>query len=465
MVFHLDKCIGCHTCSMACKNIWTNRKGSEYMWWNNVETRPGLGFPKNWEDQEKHNGGWELEKGKTLLKFVTGARKLGHLPEPATKGDYYDPFDFRYQDLFNGGNGKDQPTAIPISLETGDPIEIKSGPNWDDDLSGSNIYAKNDPNFRGVPPDVQTHLQEVERIVIQYLPRICNHCLHPSCVTSCPVKAIYTRPEDGIVLVDQKRCEAHRHCISACPYWKTYFNFATHKTEKCILCYPRLEAGEAPACFHTCVGRHRYLGIVLYDADMVGAAAAAPEGKLIEAEMDLILDPFDSQVVQDAKANGITDEWIRAAQESPPYKFFKIWKIALPLHPEYRNLPPLFYVPPLGPIVASVERDLYKLNSGSEDKGLESLQSLEDIRLPLKYLANLFSAGDGEVIGRVLKKVLAVRIFKRHQSLNGKVDAETEELLAQGGTTVEEAESIYKLTTLASGKDMFVIPPYHKEAK
>jgi len=36
MVFHLDKCIGCHTCSIACKNIWSDRKGAEYMWWNNV---------------------------------------------------------------------------------------------------------------------------------------------------------------------------------------------------------------------------------------------------------------------------------------------------------------------------------------------------------------------------------------------------------------------------------------------
>ena len=45
MLFHLDKCIGCHTCSVACKNLWTDRKGAEYMWWNNVETRPGTGYP------------------------------------------------------------------------------------------------------------------------------------------------------------------------------------------------------------------------------------------------------------------------------------------------------------------------------------------------------------------------------------------------------------------------------------
>ena len=59
MVFHLDKCIGCHTCSIACKNIWTDRKGAEYMWWNNVETKPGTGYPTAWEDQDRYGGGWE----------------------------------------------------------------------------------------------------------------------------------------------------------------------------------------------------------------------------------------------------------------------------------------------------------------------------------------------------------------------------------------------------------------------
>ena len=68
MVFHLDKCIGCHTCSVACKNIWTKRKGAEYMWWNNVETKPGTGYPTHWENQEKYGGGWEARDGKLQMK-------------------------------------------------------------------------------------------------------------------------------------------------------------------------------------------------------------------------------------------------------------------------------------------------------------------------------------------------------------------------------------------------------------
>ena len=46
MVMNLDKCIGCHTCSVTCKQAWTNRTGTEYVWFNNVETRPGQGYPR-----------------------------------------------------------------------------------------------------------------------------------------------------------------------------------------------------------------------------------------------------------------------------------------------------------------------------------------------------------------------------------------------------------------------------------
>ena len=59
MVLNLDKCIGCHTCSVTCKNVWTSREGMEYAWFNNVETKPGIGYPKDYENQERWKGGWE----------------------------------------------------------------------------------------------------------------------------------------------------------------------------------------------------------------------------------------------------------------------------------------------------------------------------------------------------------------------------------------------------------------------
>ena len=75
-LFHLDKCIGCHTCSVACKNLWTDRRGAEYMWWNNVETRPGTGYPAGWQDQGHYGGGWRRD-ARGRLKLALNSRALG----------------------------------------------------------------------------------------------------------------------------------------------------------------------------------------------------------------------------------------------------------------------------------------------------------------------------------------------------------------------------------------------------
>lgn len=56
MVLNLDKCIGCHTCSVTCKNVWTSREGMEYAWFNNVESKPGVGFPNDWGKPGKMEG-------------------------------------------------------------------------------------------------------------------------------------------------------------------------------------------------------------------------------------------------------------------------------------------------------------------------------------------------------------------------------------------------------------------------
>ena len=355
MVFHLDKCIGCHTCSVACKNIWTDRKGAEYMWWNNVETKPGTGYPTKWEDQEIYKGGWQKEDAGIGLKGAgkkKGLLNIFHNPNLPVIDDYYEPFTYRYSDLIEAPSQDDQPTARPVSLITGKPMDIKMGPNWDDDLGGSKEFARKDPNLATISEADRQTLFQLERLTFFYLPRICNHCMNPACVASCPSGAIYKRGEDGIVLINQDVCRAWRMCITACPYKKSYYNWSAGKSEKCILCYPRIEAGYAPACMHSCVGRIRYLGMLLYDADKIHSSASANEADLVDYQREMILDPNDPEVVREAKRNGVADSSIEAARRSPVYRFVKEWKLALPLHPEFRTLPMLFYVPPLLPVMA-----------------------------------------------------------------------------------------------------------------
>jgi nitrate reductase beta subunit len=156
MVFHLDKCIGCHTCSLACKNLWTGRPGTEYMWWNNVETKPGTGYPTLYEDQEQYHGGWEVNDGQLELKLGSRMQELANLaynPRLPVLDDYYQPFTYRFEDLIDAPPGNDQPVAVPISELTGKQMDIESGPNWDDDLGGSDVYAANDPNLKALSDD------------------------------------------------------------------------------------------------------------------------------------------------------------------------------------------------------------------------------------------------------------------------------------------------------------------------
>jgi nitrate reductase / nitrite oxidoreductase, beta subunit len=459
MVFHLDKCIGCHTCSIACKNVWTDRRGAEYMWWNNVESRPGTGYPTLWEDQEKYRGGWEREGDALRLRQSGKAGSLANLffnPRLPILDDYYEPWTYRYADLFSAPKADDQPTARPVSRITGKPIEIEAGPNWDDDLGGSSVYAAGDPSLGEFTEEERRQLFALERIFCFYLPRICNHCLNPACVASCPSGAIYKRGEDGIVLVSQEKCRAWRMCVSGCPYKKTYYNWESGKSEKCILCFPRMETGQAPACFHACVGRIRYVGVLLYDAKKILAAAAAPKERLVEALRQAILDPSNPEVIAAAQATGVSDAMLDTARKSPVYGFVKEFRMALPLHPEFRTVPMLFYVPPVLPVIATLE-------SGKQRLAEDYFSSLESARVPLRYMASLLSAGNESVVTEALAKVLAVRIFKRAQTVGEDVPGEGDTALRRAGISAREAEKIYRLTAVASYDERFVIPPSARE--
>ncbi|WP_066461026.1 nitrate reductase subunit beta [Sanguibacter suarezii] len=459
MIMNLDKCIGCHTCSVTCKQAWTNRSGVEYVWFNNVETRPGVGYPRGYEDQDKWGGGWVRNK-RGRLKLRSGGRfaKLATIfsnPKLPEIHDYYEPWTYDYDMLLNAPAGEHTPVARPKSLLTGNDMKIGWSANWDDNLGGSTETIQEDPVLQHMSEHVA---MEFEKTFMFYLPRICEHCLNPSCVASCPSGAMYKRVEDGIVLVDQDACRGWRMCVSGCPYKKVYFNHKTGKAEKCTMCYPRLEVGLPTVCSETCVGRLRYLGLVLYDADQVAEAATVEdETALLESQRQVFLDPHDPAVVAAARSEGIPDDWIDAAQRSPIWRLIQDYRVALPLHPEYRTMPMVWYIPPLSPVVDVVA------NSGNDGEDAQTLfAAIEKLRIPIEYLAGLFTAGDVAPVDAVLRRLAAMRSYMRGINLNG--DAGRDESIATAvGMTGAEVEEMYRLLAIAKYEDRYVIPSAHAE--
>jgi len=257
MVFDLNKCMGCQTCSVACKVLWTQEEGEEHEWWMSVNTQPGRGTPKDWEDM-----GGGLSDGKPAP---------GRQPR---REDFGGGWDFNYQEVFYGGKGN-KTHLRPV--ETGDGT-TSWGMNWDED-QGAGEY----PNS-----------------YYFYLPRLCNHCTRPVCAEACPTGAMYKRREDGIVLRNEDACLGSRFCMEACPYKKIYFNYARNVAQHCIMSFPRLEEGVAPACARQCPGRLVFVGM---------------------------LDDEEGRI----------------------HMLVNEWGVALPLHAEYGTGPNIFYVPPLAP--------------------------------------------------------------------------------------------------------------------
>ncbi|MGU3582993.1 nitrate reductase subunit beta [Rhodococcus sp. C26F] len=452
MVMNLDKCIGCHTCSVTCKQAWTNRSGTEYVWFNNVETRPGQGYPRTYEDQERWRGGWVRDtEGRLRLRDGGRFAKLARIfsnPKMPSIDDYYEPWTYDYDNLTNAPLGDHVPVASPRSLISGEPMKVEWSANWDDNLAGSPAIVPDDPILKKVGDRVKL---EFEQTFMFYLPRICEHCLNPSCVASCPSGAMYKRSEDGIVLVDQDRCRGWRMCVSGCPYKKVYFNHKTGKAEKCTFCYPRVEVGLPTVCSETCVGRLRYIGLILYDVDRVlEAASVKNDTDLYEAQRGLLLDPRDPEVIAGARAEGISDEWIEAAQRSPVYDLISTYRVALPLHPEYRTMPMVWYVPPLSPVVDAVSRE----GHDGEDIG-NLFGALDALRIPIAYLAELFTAGDTATVEAVLRRLAAMRSYMRDINLGRETRPEIPEAV---GMTEERIYEMYRLLALAKYDERYVIP-------
>ena len=169
------------------------------------------------------------------------------------------------------------------------------------------------------------------------------------------------------------------------------------------------------------------------------------------------LDPFDPKVIAAARENGIHDDVIESAQKSPVYKFVKDWKVALPPHLEYRTLPMLFYVPPLLPVMSQ------RVGDTVESVSDQMFHAFDQARAPMEYLGNLLGAGNTGKVTYALKKQMAVRHWRRAVTVGDITKEEAKQVLKEADCTPEEAEAIYKLSTIATFEDRFEVPPMHRE--
>jgi nitrate reductase beta subunit len=199
------------------------------------------------------------------------------------------------------------------------------------------------------------------------------------------------------------------------------------------------------------VGRLRYLGLVLYDADQVTEAASVEnDTDLYDAQCRILLDPNDAEVIAAARAEGISDEWIEAAQRSPVYALINTYKVALPLHPEYRTMPMVWYVPPLSPVVDAVSRD------GHDGENVGNLfGAIEALRIPIAYLAELFTAGDTTTVDAVLQRLAAMRSYMRDINLGRETQPHIPEAV---GMSEEQMYEMYRLLAIAKYEERYVIP-------
>jgi nitrate reductase beta subunit len=294
-VFNTNRCIGCQTCTMACKSTWTFSKGEELMWWNNVETKPFGGYPQHWDGK--------------LLTMLEEANPGGQVWDAREKDPDSKPYGvFEGMTIFDAAQRVPRPDGSQQALGyLPTDAEWRSPNIHEDTATGDHFQAKDQYGGEAVLPE--------HKIWFFHLARICNHCTYPGCLASCPRNVIYKRPEDGVVLIDQSRCRGYRKCVEGCPYKKAMYRPTTRTTEKCIGCFPRLEGKDkevsptgAPAetrCMSACVGKIRLQGLLQIE-------------------------------------NG---QWAKAPK-NPLYHLIRERQIALPLYPQFGTEPNGFYIPP-----------------------------------------------------------------------------------------------------------------------
>jgi nitrate reductase beta subunit len=112
----------------------------------------------------------------------------------------------------------------------------------------------------------------------------------------------------------------------------------------------------------------------------------------------------------------------------------------------------VWYVPPLSPIQSAAEAGQI-----GHDGQMPDVRSL---RIPLKYLANLLTAGKEEPVAAGLERMLAMRAYMRAKTVDGVTDESIAQRVGLSGAAIEQ---MYHLMAIANYEDRFVIPTSHRE--
>ena len=147
---------------------------------------------------------------------------------------------------------------------------------------------------------------------------------------------------------------------------------------------------------------------------------------------------------------------MEAARKSPIYKLAVDWKVAFPLHPEFRTMPMVWYVPPLSPVQSQIDQG----NLETTPDGV--IPKIETLRMPIKYLANMLTAGKEEPVVLALKRMIAMRSYYRSLNVEGKTDLA---VLEEVGLDEAQVKEMYRYMAIANYEDRFVIPTSHEELR
>jgi nitrate reductase beta subunit len=265
------------------------------MWWNNVETKPYGGYPQFWDAK--------------LLAMLEAENPGGQVWNGSKAGPSAQPYGvFEGKTIFEAAEKHVGPEGPQVALGYLPTDAEWRHPNIHEDTATGGTTRRE--QFGAC-----TQLPE-HRVWFFHLARICNHCTYPGCLASCPRQAIYKRPEDGIVLIDQERCRGYRKCVEGCPYKKAMYRGTTHTSEKCVGCFPRIDGKDetlspngAPLetrCMSACVGKIRLQGLVKINSD---------------------------------------GSWVRDPTH-PLWFLIRERQVALPLYPQFGTEPNGFYIPP-----------------------------------------------------------------------------------------------------------------------